>query len=50
MVTTPQAKATMPTYSRRKKMQSFLIGLVGAVVLIGFYLYGWYVNNPWLFQ
>lgn len=31
-------------------MQTILTGLVGAVVLIGLYIAGWFINNPWLWE
>ena len=30
-------------------MQTFLITLVGGIALIGLYVLGWIINNPWMF-
>ena len=30
-------------------MQSLIIGLVGGFVVIGLYVLGWIINNPWMF-
>ena len=29
-------------------MQTFLIGIIGGIALIGLYVLGWIVNNPWM--
>ena len=29
-------------------MQTFLIGIIGGIALIGLYVLGWIINNPWL--
>ena len=29
-------------------MQTFIFGVIGASVIIGLYVLGWIINNPWM--